>query len=101
MNAEQEAIAAFEGYRIDYTKIGAEYTGTDELKRKLLKAVAVMDSGGEGPGQWAGWLRVPGPGEPPLNVAMMPGEGIKFTIKELRLPNVSHEIGRASCRERV
>lgn len=82
--------------RIDYTKIGAEFTSTEREREKLLKAVDVIDGGGDGPGQWAGWLPVPMDGTP-LTVAMLPGDSIKEAIKQLRLPRVSHVAISAAC----
>jgi hypothetical protein len=75
--------------RIDWTKIGAEYTATDEQKRVLLAAVAAIDAGSTKPGEWDRWLEIP---KPPgkLTLAMMPGEGIKHSIRELHLPKVTH-----------
>lgn len=64
--------------RIDWMNIGAEYNGTDEQKKRISGIVDRLD-----------WLDVPGPGAPPLEVAMMPGEAIKSLIKEFRIPKVS------------
>ena len=65
--------------RTDWMKIAVEYNGAEEQKERIQGIISRMD-----------WLRVPGPGEPPLEMAMMPGMGIKSAIKELRIPHVSH-----------
>ena len=58
-----------------YTNIGTTYNGTDHLKAKLTAAITDLD-----------WQPLKGG----LSVAMMPGEGIKSCIKELKIPKVSH-----------
>lgn len=82
-------------YRIDWTKIGADYQGTPDGKQRILEAIADIDSQDTGPGEWSRWHEIP---QPPasLNLAMMPGLGIKEVIKQLRLPNVSH-VGISAC----
>lgn len=76
-------------YKLDWTKVGADYNGSDQLKSKLLAAVAAMDAQSTGPGEWDRWLEIPKDGSA-LAVGFMPGEGIKETIKELNLPRVTH-----------
>jgi hypothetical protein len=74
--------------RIDWTNIGARFT---EGKRDRIVAITnEIDAATAPVGQDGCWLRVPKPGEPALSVGMMPGEGIKAAIRELRLPKVTH-----------
>ena len=76
-------------YKIDWFNIGKEYTGTDELKQILLAAAAGIDSNSTGPGEWDRWLAIPQDGTP-LTMAMMPGLNISSTIREFKIPRVTH-----------
>ena len=58
------------------------------MKTETNAAQSASGSGHTGPGEWDRWHELK-PGQP-LTLAMMPGLGIKETIKNLRLPNVSH-----------
>lgn len=61
--------------KINWTKVGIEYNGTDTQKQNLIN---LFDS--------AQWLEV----KPGLIMSFMTGEGIKAAIKALKLPRVSH-----------
>lgn len=84
--SEQVAIQA--KYRIDWTAVGSDFNGTDELKAKVLDAIADIDRNAfEEPGEWSRWHEVH-PNKR-LTLAMMPAQGISETIKQLRLPHVT------------
>ena len=77
-----------QNYRLDWTIIGQPFTSHDEQRKRILDAIAAIDAGSTGPGEWDRWLEIPKEGQ--LAVAMMPGEAIKTAIRELKLPRVSH-----------
>jgi len=64
--------------RIDWMKNANEHNGTDQQKATIQKAAADLE-----------WLAMPKKGES-LSLPMMPGEGIKAAIVELKIPKVSH-----------
>lgn len=55
-----------------FTKIGSEYND-EPVRPRLVKAIAAIE-----------WQTIP------CTLGMMPGEGIKQTIKEFHIPKVSH-----------
>jgi hypothetical protein len=77
--------------RIDWTKVGAEYTGTQHQRDMLLHAVGEIGRAKEPQGrEFDCWLPIPKYWEPPLRLAMMQGMGIQETIKQFKLPGVTH-----------
>jgi len=66
--------------RIDWTEIGKSrgQSETKEQRDRIRGAMKVMD-----------WLEIPTDGAS-LEMAFMPGEGIKAAMRQLRLPDVSH-----------
>lgn len=93
--SEQLKIKNMSTYRIDWTKIGSEYTDGEDQRECMLGAVAAIDEMDTGPGEWDRWHEIPKGGK--LTLAMMPGMGIQESIKQLRLPNVSHVAISAAC----
>lgn len=64
--------------KTDWMQNANEHNGTDEQKAIIQKAAADLE-----------WIGMPKKGES-LSLPMMPGEGIKGAIKELKIPRVSH-----------
>lgn len=61
-----------------YTDIGSEYTGTDEGKKQLNDIISRLE-----------WLSIPKKGEPPINLPMAQGLGLKGIINSWKIPAVA------------
>ena len=72
-------------------KVGFLYAHNDEQKERLLRIISRIDNATTPIGSESDcWIKVPGKGEPQLTMGMMQGMGIQSTIKEFKIPMVSH-----------
>jgi len=63
---------------LQFTGIGNEYTGTEEGKAALIKAIEALE-----------WISTPKVGEPPITLPMMQGMALKDIIREWKIPAVA------------
>ena len=79
-------------------KVGFIYAHNDEQKERLLKIISRIDNA-TSPigGEFDCWIKVPGKGDTPLTMGMMQGMGIQSTIKEFKIPQVSHVAVTSAC----